>query len=205
MGVDHIGLLVGDGAFPREQSIETARAIFAQIRPQAKTCVLSLSDDLELIGRIAGALLPDILHLGAAPERLSPGQLRTLKTAFPRTSLMRSIPVVDESSIGLARAYEGTADFLLLDSHKPGDRQIGALGITHSRELDRRIVESVCTPVVIAGGLGPDNVREAIRTVCPAGVDSKTKTDKTDGSHTKDLQKVAAFIAAARCPNARTT
>jgi len=87
---------------------------------------------------------------------------------------------------------------LLLDSHRPGDVQIGAQGITHSWEIDKRIVESVRIPVIIAGGLGPDNIVDAIRTVRPAGVDSKTKTDKDDGSHTKDLQKVRQFVARAK-------
>ena len=132
------------------------------------------------------------------PQHLSPPQLWTLKVEFPQISLMRSIPVVDESSIALARSYDGIADFVLLDSYKSGDRQIGALGVTHSWELDRRIIESVRIPVIIAGGLGPENVREAIRSARPAGVDSKTKTDKIDGSHTKDLQKVSAFVATAR-------
>ena len=117
---------------------------------------------------------------------------------------MRSIPVVDESSIALARSYEGIADWLLLDSYESGDRQIGALGVTHSWELDRRIIESVRIPAIIAGGLGPENVQEAIRVARPAGVDSKTKTDKSDGSHTKDLQKVSAFVKAARTPNCAT-
>jgi phosphoribosylanthranilate isomerase len=53
-------------------------------------------------------------------------------------------------------------------------------------------------PVIIAGGLGPDNVIEAIKVVAPVGVDSKTKTDKDDGSHTKDLQKVKQFVARAK-------
>jgi phosphoribosylanthranilate isomerase len=53
-------------------------------------------------------------------------------------------------------------------------------------------------PVIIAGGLGPENVKDAIRVARPAGVDSKTKTDSNDGTHTKDLQKVSAFVTAAR-------
>jgi phosphoribosylanthranilate isomerase len=64
--------------------------------------------------------------------------------------------------------------------------------------LDRRIVASVRIPVIIAGGLGPENVADAIRMSRPAGVDSKTKTDKPDGSHIKDLAKVRAFVEAAR-------
>jgi phosphoribosylanthranilate isomerase len=143
MGVDHIGVLVGEGSFSREQTIEKAREIFAAIPPGSNASALSLSHDVDLIVRLTAALLPDILHLGAAPQHLSPAQLLTLKAEFPRISLMRSIPVVDESSIALAHSYDGVADWLLLDSYKSGDRQIGALGVTHSWELDRRIIESI--------------------------------------------------------------
>ena len=111
---------------------------------------------------------------------------------------MRSIPAVGDESIGIAKSYDGIADILLLDSHRHGDIQIGALGITHSWEIDRKIVESVRIPVIIAGGLGADNVIDAIRVAQPAGVDSKTKTDKDDGSHTKDLQKIKGFVARAK-------
>src|SRR6478735_7193864 len=204
MGVDHIGVLVGDGSFPREQTIEKAREIFAAIPAGSKASALSLSHDVDLILRLTAALMPAILHLGAAPPHLSPAVLRTVKAEFPKVSLMRSIPVVDESSIALARSYDGVADWLLLDSYKSGDRQIGALGVTHSWKLDRRIIESVSIPVIIAGGLGPENVCEAIRSARPAGVDSKTKTDKSDGSHTKDLQKGSAFVKAPRNANCAT-
>jgi phosphoribosylanthranilate isomerase len=153
---------------------------------------------VDLFARITYELTPEILHLGAAPEQLSPAQVRTLKSEFPQISLMRSIPVVDETSIALARSYEGIANWLLLDSYESGDRQVGALGVTHSWELDRRIIGSVRIPVIIAGGLGPENVQDAIRAARPAGVDSKTKTDRDDGTHTKDLEKVSAFVAAAR-------
>src|SRR5262245_49272634 len=125
MGVDHIGVLVGDGSFPREQTIEKAREIFATIPAGSKHSALSLSHDLDLIVLITAALMPDILHLGAAPQHLSPAQVRTLKTGLPQVALMRSIPVVDESSIALARSYDSVADWLPLDSCKSDDRQIG--------------------------------------------------------------------------------
>ena len=102
LGVDHIAVLVGEGSFPREQTIEKARHIFAAIPAGSKACALSLSHDADLIMRFTAALLPDILHLGAAPHHLSPAQLRTLKTKFPQVALMRSIPVVDESRIGFS-------------------------------------------------------------------------------------------------------
>jgi phosphoribosylanthranilate isomerase len=198
MGVDHIGVLAGNGEFPREQSIARAREIFGGVQGGAKRCALSLSSDLTALREIALALAPDILHLGGAPDRLSPADVAQLKSMIPTVPIMRSIPVTDESSIALAQAADGIADLLLLDSYDPADRQIGALGMTHNWELDRRIVESVRIPAIVAGGLGPGNVAAAVRTSRPAGVDSKTKTDKPDGSHTKDIALVRAFVEAAR-------
>ena len=198
LGVEHIGVLVGDGAFPREQPIERARTILSAVPPSSKGVALSLSADMRLIEQIASELTPDIVHLGASTDLLGPSAVLQLKKRFGAIAVMRSIPVTGHDSVAIAKSYDGIADWLLLDSHRPGDAQIGALGVTHSWELDRKIVESVRIPVVIAGGLGPDNVIDAIRAVRPAGVDSKTRTDKDDGSHTKDLQKVARFVARAK-------
>lgn len=198
LGVDHIGILVGDGSFPREQSFEAARGIMQAVGGAAKPCLLSLSPDMVLLRRIVDELAPDILHLGCTPHLLGPECAAELKRRYRHLQIMRSIPVVDESSIALACSYDGVADFLLLDSYDPGDRQIGALGVTHDWRLDRRIVETVRIPVIIAGGLGPENVRAAIAATHPAGVDSKTETDRSDGSHAKDLERVRAFVAAVR-------
>ena len=63
MGVDHIGVLVGAGAFPREQSIARAREILSVISPPSRGSALCLSDDLGLIRKIVSELDPDILHL----------------------------------------------------------------------------------------------------------------------------------------------
>ena len=198
LGVDHIGILVGDGSFPREQSIEQARAILSAIKHPSIGSVLSLSADTRWIRQIILSLDPAILHLGASTELLTPVHVRELKNEFPRVSMMRSIPVAGPESILLAQSYEGIADSLLLDSYSPGDKQIGALGTTHSWDFDKVIIRSVSMPVIIAGGLGPANVSEAISATHPAGVDSKTKTDKEDGTHKKDLDKVKQFVTQAK-------
>ncbi|HEX3881393.1 MAG TPA: phosphoribosylanthranilate isomerase [Stellaceae bacterium] len=197
IGVDHIGVLVGDGEFPREQPVAAAIAIAAAISPPAKFVALFLTSDIARIAEAGRVLRPAILHLGAAPELLTPSDAAVLKGRLPGIPIMRSIPVVGEESIALARAYDGIADFLLLDSHRANDRQIGALGVTHDWRISRRIVEAVRMPVILAGGLGPDNVAEAISAVRPAGVDSKTKTDR-DGSNAKDFDRVHRFHAAAK-------
>lgn len=197
IGVAHIGILVGRGEFPRELPLSEAAAVASAVAPPSRVCALFLTSDMPLIESWAARLMPSIVHLGAAPELLSPIQTATLKGRLAGCLLMRSIPVTGEASVVLARAYDGIADFLLLDSHRPSDRQVGALGVTHDWRISRRIVDLVRTPVILAGGLGPDNVAEAIRAVRPAGVDSKTRTDRP-GSHVKDIDRVRRFHEAAR-------
>src|ERR1041384_4541653 len=152
--VDHIGVLVGDGAFPREQSIEQTGKIFAAISAPSKSSALSLSADLTWISKIVSELNPAVLHLGAHTDILLPTDVAVLKRQFPFLPIMRSIPVVGSESVSVAKSYDGIADFLLLDSHQPGDKQVGALGITHDWNLDRQLVESVGIPVIMAGGFG---------------------------------------------------
>jgi phosphoribosylanthranilate isomerase len=197
LGVDHVGVLVGEGRFPREVPAARALEIFSAVRPPARRVALSLSSDIEEIARIADAIRPDILHLGAAPELLPVAAVQGLKGRLAGLPVMRSIPIVDRGSIALARAYGGVADFLLLDSHRVGDLQVGAQGRIHDWALSREIVTSVAVPAILAGGLGPANVAAAIAPVGPAGVDSKTLTDCADGEG-KDLDKVRSFVAAAR-------
>lgn len=197
IGVAHIGILVGRGEFPRELLLDEAEKVAAAVAPPAIVSALFLTADTELIEDWAARLAPSIVHLGAAPELLSPEETARLKRRLPGRAVMRSIPVTGEESIALAHAYDGIADFLLLDSHRPSDRQVGALGVAHDWRISRRIVERVRAPVILAGGLGPDNVAEAIRAVRPAGVDSKTRTDRP-GSHAKDLDRVRRFHRAAR-------
>jgi phosphoribosylanthranilate isomerase len=197
IGIDHIGVLVGAGEFPREQPLAAAARIAAAIRPPAKFSALFLTADTDLIVEWADALRPAIAHLGASPDLLMPEQVAWIRARLPGIRIMRSVPVCDEESVGIAPSYEGIADFLLLDSHRPQDRQIGALGVTHDWRISRRIVATARMPVILAGGLGPDNVADAIRFVRPAGVDSKTKTDIA-GTHAKDIARVRQFHEAAR-------
>jgi phosphoribosylanthranilate isomerase len=197
IGIDHIGVLVGDGSFPREQSVAAAMRIAAAIRPPSKLSALFLTSDMAFVARAAGKLEAALVHLGAAPDLVAPEQVLKLRQALPGVLVMRSVPVTGPESIALAALYDGIADYILLDSYRAGDKQIGALGLTHDWSISRQIVERLgVTPLILAGGLGPDNVADAIRAVRPAGVDSKSRTDRGE-THTKDLEKVRLFHAAA--------
>ncbi len=202
LGVDHIGVLVGDGAFPRELTPDRASAVFAALPAGAQRVALSLSADPAEIAQVVEQTRPNIIHIGAAVELFSVRDTQALKAAFPDVRIMRAIPIIDEASIEWASDYRGVADFLLLDSYEPGDPQIGGLGRTHDWSISRRIVDAAGVPVILAGGLDPDNVAAAIAAVRPAGVDSKTKTDRADGNG-KDLDKVRRFVSAAKLTRSR--
>jgi phosphoribosylanthranilate isomerase len=159
VGVDHIGVLVGQGRYARELRPLQARRIFQAIT-QARRVALSLADDLEEVSEVVAQTVPDILHLGTVPEALGPEAVVALKTRFPDLQLMRTIPVIDEQSLLLAQQYDGLVDYLLLDTYQPGETQVGATGAPHDWDLSRRIVRSVHTPVILAGGLGPQNVAD---------------------------------------------
>ena len=176
IGVDHVGVLVADGRFPRELSVSAASEIGVAIVPPSKFSALFLTPDVSLIASWVRELNPRIVHLGASAELLFPNDVALLKRMLPGIAVMRSIPVFDEESVAIAGSYAGIADFLLLDSYRSTDRRArpdARLGYYSSR----RIVERIRVPVVLAGGLGPDNLAEAIRIVGPTGVDSKPPAD----------------------------
>jgi hypothetical protein len=75
---------------------------------------------------------------------------------------MRAIPIVYEGSIECAKNYRGVADFLLLDSHDAGDKQIGARGRVHDWTISRRIVDEVSVPAILAGGSTPTTSRQLL-------------------------------------------
>jgi phosphoribosylanthranilate isomerase len=200
IGVDHIGVLVGPGLYPREQPLKAAAKIAAAVSPTSKFTALFMSTDVTLIADWIKKLRPPVLHLGAHADKITPADVQTLKQKAPDTLIMRSIPVggpvSGAESVAIAQSYDNIADFLLLDSIR-SDGQFGALGVTHDWSVSRRIVEQVQIPVFLAGGLGPDNVAEAIRVVQPAGVDSFSRTNK-DGTYVKDFDRVRQFHEAAQ-------
>ena len=197
LGVNHIGVLVGKGKFPREQSFAAACNIFAAVPPEARKVALSLAESVAEIAEVIENTRPEILHIGTWLEALPPVEVAKLRELFPRTRIMRTIPVRSEEDIKGALAYEGIADYLLLDTWRAGDVCIGATGCVHDWSLSRKIVEACRIPVILAGGIGPDNAEQAIRLVGPAGIDSKTRTDNASGE-AKDLDKVRSLVEAVR-------
>jgi phosphoribosylanthranilate isomerase len=127
--------------------------------------------------------------------------LRTVKTVQPGVDhLVRAaeMPLGLLASLRKELRLSETADYLLLHSALPQTGQVGATGLVNDWTLSRGIVESCSAPCILAGGLGPANVREPIEAVGPYGVDSETNTSQKDDHRRKDPEKVRLFIERAR-------
>ena len=129
-------------------------------------------------------------------DRLEDGKYDDLRAALPGVSLVQVIHVTGEESFEEAcRVAEPGVDGLLLDS---GDQRLavkllGGTGRTHDWSISRRIREAVNVPMFLAGGLCPDNVREAVQAVQPFGLDVCSSL-RTDGR--LDERKLDAFFRA---------
>ena len=199
-GVDHIGVTPSDRGLPGEIDDDTARAICAAAKGSAVTVALSVEDDLSAITAMVRAVRPDVLHLCGLAGAVPPESVRVLRSRLPEVKIMQAISVSGPEAIETALAYQPVADFLILDTQAPDIDGIGASGATHDWRISRAIVEQTHIPVILAGGLSPENVTEAIRAVQPWGVDSLTHTNQplTDGGFGKDITRVRQFVEAAQ-------
>ncbi len=96
-----------------------------------------------------------------------------LKSELKGIKIVQVVHVIDESSIDYANNISKYVDAILLDSGNPllKVKELGGTGKVHNWNISRKICEAVNIPVYLAGGLNPENVREAIDTVQPYGVD----------------------------------
>jgi phosphoribosylanthranilate isomerase len=197
LGPDHVGIVLDEG-IPTWDNVDeaTAQAIVQSIR-NARVVALSLATTRERILATCQVMRPAIVHLARAYQMGSEA-LSQLRGDLEPTQLMLTVPVVGEESITEARRLAPLGDFLLLDSSHPSTGIVGATGLVHDWDLSERIVSCVGCPVFLAGGLGADNVADAIRRVRPAGVDSETRTSRVDDRRRKDLGLVEEFLATAR-------
>ncbi len=197
-GADHIGLVpMQNGGVPAHRvQLDVVEKIFIEAkRRHVKSVAIMLTNDTNEILNISQQIQPDILHIAGMEYSATPEFAKHLKELCPNTALMQAILIDGPEAINRAKHYAEFCDYLLTDSGLAEDTGIGASGETHDWSIDTEIVSSVDIPVIIAGGLGPDNVEEAIKKIRPYGVDSLTKTSiKYEGGHMeKDIQKVREF------------
>lgn len=202
LGVDQVGFVAGDyGQVHAELTLKEAHAVARALQGRAISSALTMSTDIDEIVRMVTLVQPDIVHISSDTEALDVEALQRLRTALPAgTAVMKAIHVDGSESIRTALSFAPAADILLLDTKVKGMPGVGATGVTHDWTISREIVQKVGKQarVILAGGLTPDNVTDAIQTVQPWGVDSNTGTNVPGNPVVKDWLRVEAFVSQAR-------
>lgn len=200
-GAEAIGVAVATGAnLPAEVPEATCAEIFAALEGRAQRVLLVVTQTEEETVEYVRRLQPDILQLCGNRLPATPEFAAQCRAVRPGLRVLQAVGVDGPEAIDRAKYFAGFCDMLILDSIAPGIAGIGAAGRTHDWSIDAEIVRSVPCHVVLAGGLDAENVRAAIEAVRPWGVDSFTRTSDRlpDGGSRKNIEKVRAFVQAAR-------
>ena len=183
----------------------------------AKHSIIPLFNTKETLLRLISYYEPDVLHFceSLVDPRNHKMDLEGLvdlqgfiKERFPELEIMRSVPIsVNQGTnhvptLQIARCFEPVTDTFLTDTwlgKEPVEGFVGITGQTNNWDTARKLVESTSIPVIVAGGLSPENVYDAIIATEPQGVDSCTGTNQKDKSgetirFKKNLYLVQKFI-----------
>ena len=95
-----------------------------------------------------------------------------------------------------ARLYEPWVDAFITDTFDPRTTACGATGLTHDWRVSRLLARLLTKPLILAGGLNPRNVYDAIKEVRPAAVDAHTGVEGPGGEKSSEL--VARFVSEAK-------
>ncbi len=181
-GVDAVGLVF----YPRSpRAVEAGKAaeILAALPPFVTAVGLFVDAERELIEAVLEQVPLDLLqfHGSESPERCEALGRRYIKAIRMRAD----IDLREEA------ARYASADGLLLDAYRKG-----VPGGTGERFDWDRIPADLAVPVVLAGGLEPENIVDAVRSVRPFAVDVSSGVEADKG--TKDAAKIAAFMRGVR-------
>ncbi|MEP6992570.1 MAG: phosphoribosylanthranilate isomerase [bacterium] len=194
VGADALGLVSAMPSGPGVIADEVIASIIAWVGQRAATVLLTSRDSADGISEQVRDVRPTVLQLvDAVPE----SEVAALRERLPDIALMPVVHVRDEQSVADAAQLDARADGILLDSGNPAAavKELGGTGRVHDWVVSRAIRDAVRAPVFLAGGLRPDNVARAIRTVRPFGVDVCSGV-RRDGR--LDRRLLTAFVAEAR-------
>lgn len=162
----------------RYVTAEQAKALRNHLLPSIQAVGVFVDEEPE---RVAALLEAGIIDLAQLHGREDEGYLERLR-ALTGKPIIQAFPIKTPND--LERTQSSSADYILLDS-----------GAGTGTTFDWGLLTSVRRPYFLAGGLGPDNVVQAVRTLHPWGVDVSSGIE-TGG--VKDFHKMAAFAAAVR-------
>lgn len=187
-GADALGMLLAPS--PRRITVSQAREITEAMPPTVRPVIVMMPSTADEAITAARAIRPGAIQLqGDEP----PEMVAEIKKALPGTCVVKAVHVGEGREMEKALVYEKVADAILLDTMSPNR---GGSGTTHDWAISKKIVASVRKPVILAGGLNPENVADAIRAVRPYAVDVASGVEGE--GRVKDVALVEAFIVNAK-------
>lgn len=190
-GADAVGFVVGVPSSPRNLSLEKAEKLIRRVPIFVKSVLVMVPTSVDAILKTYEKLSPDAIQIHG--ENLS--EVSPLRERLPNTLLIRAIHANPINALEVASEASKSFDAILLDSSAHG--RYGGTGVVHDWELSKRVNQVIHPkPLILAGGLSPGNVKDAIRTVQPYAVDVCTGVESRPGI--KDPEKVLAFIENAK-------
>jgi phosphoribosylanthranilate isomerase len=189
-GASAIGLVARMPSGPGPISDDLIRKIAATVPPAIATFMLTSETSVKAIIAHHNKTRTSTIQI---VDSLSSGTYDDLKAALPCIKIVQVIHVIDERSVDQALEISGMVDALLLDSGNPNlkIKELGGTGRVHNWKLSKQIRDNSKCPVFLAGGLNPDNVRQAIEEVQPFAVDVCSGV-RTNGN--LDRNKLENFI-----------
>ena len=191
-GASALGLVGAMPSGPGVISDEQIRTIAQEVPPPVATFLLTSETDASTIVAHQKRARTSTVQI---VDALTEGTYQEIRDALPGVKLVQVIHVVDEASVDYALEVADGVDALLLDSGNPtlAVKELGGTGRVHNWQLSRQIREQVSKPIFLAGGLHAGNVRRAIETVEPFGLDLCSGV-RTNGR--LDGRKMEAFFEA---------
>ena len=197
VNVDAIGLLVGrmheSNDFIDEK---TAKEIIDSLPAFVFSVMITHLEDAEEIIKVAKYIGCNTIQLHSS---IKEEEVDKIKKALPYIKLLRLIHISSEGEIVTDISKMKNVDAYFLDSFNVVTNQVGGTGLTHNWDVDKRLCATLDKPVIIAGGLNPENVKDAINYSNPFGVDVNSGTKASNGY--RDMDKVKRFTENAK--NAR--
>lgn len=186
-GADAVGVIADVPVdSPREVGIERAVDLVAAAPPFVTTVLVTMPQAPTRAVELADRIEPDVLQLH--------GDLPVGDVAHIAANADVSVVKTVDAAAPRGGRYDDVVDALLVDS--VDGEGAGGTGQTHDWAATRDFVDLVESPVVLAGGLTPENVAEAVDVVDPYAVDVATGVEAAGGE--KDHDAVEAFVANAK-------
>lgn len=193
-GADIIGILVGQEYTSNDfVDKETAKEIVEYVNGRCGVSLVTHLTNADEIIELTEFIGNNVIQLHSD---INENEVEKIVNKLPNIKLVRLIHVASDGTICTNYAEMKYADYYLLDSFNLKTNQVGGTGLTHDWNKSNELIKKLNKPTFLAGGLNPDNVKEAIKTAEPYGVDVNSGC-KNEFSK-KDSKKVQLFVSNAK-------